>query len=255
MSPTAETCKKADGKITLTNPSNSPRKLVVTDANGLIRFEKEAFTGTIIVHGLETGLYNVQLIGVENIACTLEVEIPDEIAVSAEYTASATKIETGQEVHFNANSLTPGVNFNWYIGSTLISSLPSFSYTFGEPGIYPVELRTSKGLCSQSSIQDILVNQGGSGSTHASNASFIKVYPNPANEQLHIELGKGYKEAIKLIEITDAAGRVVCRGFSEAIIESGKVILPVNHLANGAYSVNLHFSSGNTNSRSIMIVH
>ena len=255
MSPTAETCKKADGKITLTNPSNSPRKLVVTDANGLIRFEKEAFTGTIIVHGLETGLYNVQLIGVENIACTLEVEIPDEIAVSAEYTASATKIETGQEVHFNANSLTPGVNFNWYIGSTLISSLPSFSYTFGEPGIYPVELRTSKGLCSQSSIQDILVNQGGSGSTHASNASFIKVYPNPANEQLHIELGKGYKEAIKLIEITDAAGRVVCRGFSVAIIESGKVILPVNHLANGAYSVNLHFSSGNTNSRSIMIVH
>ncbi|MBX7203775.1 MAG: PKD domain-containing protein, partial [Bacteroidia bacterium] len=251
---TAETCKKLDGKITLTNPSNSPRKLIVSDVSGQVRFEKAAFTGTIVVNGLETGNYNVQLTGAEGSVYTLQVEIPDAIAANPDFNASSTEIEAGQEIQFNANSLAPLVQYNWFVGPTQLSSLPSFSYTFSEPGIYPVELKVTRGLCSESSVQNIFVNPtGGTGNFKAS--YHIKVYPNPSSEYLGVELGSGYKDALKEVEITDAAGRQVYKGNAEGVSATGKLNLAVHHLANGAYNLSLLFNTGIKKNRSFMVAH
>ncbi len=71
----------------------------------------------------------------------------------------------------------------------------------------------------------------GNVSINSNETSNIKIYPNPANEYINIDLGKEY-EKVKAINIIDNNGKLI---LSKNNIDNSVLTLPTNHLTQGTY--------------------
>lgn len=67
-----------------------------------------------------------------------------------------TQICNGESISF-ANNSQNASSYQWWIGSTLISTNTLFSYTFSNPGVYKVKLIASNGTCTDSTFTQISV--------------------------------------------------------------------------------------------------
>ncbi len=85
--------------------------------------------------------------------------------------------------------------------------------------------------CSNSAVQSATVSLC-TAITEAFSGSEISIYPNPANDILHVNLSNGFSENT-VIELYDAIGKLV---MSEKAIDSMST-LSISHLAKGIYSI------------------
>jgi hypothetical protein len=86
-----------------------------------------------------------------------------------------------------------------------------------------------------------------------STADQLVVSPNPANEQLSINLTLARPSSMT-ITMVDINGKVVFNRSVEANLLGYKDVLPLNDFANGVYTVNVTSSNGST-SQKVVIAH
>ncbi|MEP7168349.1 MAG: T9SS type A sorting domain-containing protein, partial [Bacteroidota bacterium] len=138
-----------------------------------------------------------------------------------------------------------GLTYKWKKGNGFISGATASNYTALTAGTYKVEV-TNSNTCSKTSA-GILVSvpcregenlQEGTGE----NAFDVKVYPNPAHDQLTV--GIGVKESSDLLlELTDITGRVVLSENESAIEGLNTYQLGLNHLSKGVYMLDVKTGS------------
>lgn len=136
----------------------------------------------------------------------------------------------------NGNMLqaTPstGYTYQWYNGSNAIAGATSSSYIPIANGNYWVTI-TDNNSCSQSSASYPYFPSG----IEEGLAASIKIYPNPVEDVLYIEIGK---DAMK-VEIYNAYGQRVITQRS-----SGKVSFSMAHLSAGTYFLRATNEAGDT---------
>ena len=71
-----------------------------------------------------------------------------------------------------------------------------------------------------------------------SNAFSVLMYPNPANDQVHLEFESPEKDTYHL-QIFDLAGRIVFNSEGQAFEEKNNVVLDLNSISEGLYNVRL----------------
>ncbi|MBW6481553.1 MAG: T9SS type A sorting domain-containing protein [Vicingaceae bacterium] len=128
--------------------------------------------GADTLKNLSPGIYTVEVtnnVTSESVMNTLEITEPQDIRASfltltnnldGEITSSITvdtvNVPKGVEVFFQNNSENTTV-FNWNFGDLTTSSLESPGHIYFNTGVYKVELTSSNGACSKSSVQYVNV--------------------------------------------------------------------------------------------------
>jgi len=150
-----------------------------------------------------------------------------ELTVFEVDTTIAVSSENPLTLEANANSAT----FQWYDcnlnqnieGATAADFVPSASGSFAV-------IVTQNGCVDTSACYSAIVS-----STLSNIFDFsVNVFPNPANDVVHIQLGK-WSESI-LVELIDVTGSVQ---LSQVVQNSKDFSIPVQQLPNGIYMVNL----------------
>jgi Secretion system C-terminal sorting domain len=132
-------------------------------------------------------------------------------------------------------------NNQWYLNGSPISGATSQTHTMTQFGIYYVKVTNIFG-CSSSSLDK---NHFSTGITDATNYSNIKVYPNPVEDILNIELIDFQNASIKLF---DLFGNII----TTKIINSKKTQIPTCNFANGFYNLEIMNDGKKFNSKIII---
>ncbi len=187
------------------------------------------------------GTYTVKLV-VANSYGTDSITIQDFIEVYqappvADFIASKTTLLDGQTVQFIEQSQGIVDDFLWDFGdgNTSTSGYPTHSYN--TPGIYTVSLTVSNSSGSDTITKTDLITVNGTGIEGQQGNSF-KIYPNPANNILHIE----FLDADEIISFSlkDISGKTV---YSQQNAQKQEQI-PVKKLNSGMYLLNVMSKKG-----------
>jgi PKD repeat protein len=136
----------------------------------------------------------------------------------------------------NGNTLTTflsGYNFQWLLNGTDITGATSSTYTITQQGSYSLRACDNFGCCRTS---DALTLTPVSVSS-ISNASHIRVYPNPAKNSLNIDMVDLNNNAF--VELFDITGRL----YINEVIERSST-LDISQLPNGIYMLRIVADDG-----------
>jgi Arylsulfotransferase (ASST)/Secretion system C-terminal sorting domain len=127
---------------------------------------------------------------------------------------------------------SPGVTYQWYWDSTLISGATSSSFEPGFSGSYQVVVTDEEGCTSAYSLPYVFSATDVSGIV---DAGTFQVYPNPTTGILHIE-GNASSHS-HTVRVTDISGKIMLK-------ETGVETLDLSTLNNGLYFVEIVSESG-----------
>lgn len=144
-------------------------------------------------------------------ACYLAGNVPDAPSVSANGTVL---------------TATGGSAYQWYVDGVMIPGATSSTYTAIVSGNYQAQA-VEAGGCRSPLSESVSVTANDVDETLGS--SPVKVFPNPANNQMNVQvLG-----ANTLVELIDAQGRAVHT-------QQGSGSLPTSEWSNGVYTLRVH---------------
>ena len=132
-------------------------------------------------------------------------------------------------------------NNQWYFNGSAISGATSQTYTMTQFGVYYVKVTNSFG-CSSSSLDN---NYFPTAVVDVANNSNIKVYPNPVDDELNIELIDFKNTSIKLV---DLFGNIV----TSQKINSNKTQIQTSSFVKGLYNLEI-LSNGNIYNKKVII--
>jgi PKD repeat protein len=178
----------------------------------------------------------------------------------ANFTGTPTTLPAGNTVQFTQTSTNNPTSFAWSIspntgivysgGTNATSANPTVQ--FNTPGQYTVTLTATNSSGSDSETKTAYItvtNPGGNVSLdELFSAGAASIYPNPANHALTVDLGLSLQHDLK-IRIIDMIGKTI----ETTLIPEGvqSFTLPVNHLAQGVYHLELSGDSGKTTKKFI----
>lgn len=140
------------------------------------------------------------------------------------------------------SNITSGAasSFSWNFGDgSPVSGQLNPTHTYAAAGTYTVLLTVSNGTCSSSYEQIIVV--GSSGVTDLTEESGMRVFPNPATDEVNIEFVKAFA-GNALIEVSDETGRIV---ITQKMVPAAKQAqLRTGNLAAGVYYVRVKGDDG-----------
>ena len=146
--------------------------------------------------------------------------------------------EIGQNIQISTNSDAPAGAFSYSM--TPISDLyyevqASFNATGVTPGIYHVSLTatdngTPVGVTTKNFVFEVIYEN--SANIGEFNKSEIKIYPNPTNDFVTIQVPNNFEN--KQVEIQDLSGKIL---FSKTLSESA--LLDLSHLSAGTYFIRI----------------
>ncbi len=177
-------------------------------------------------------------------------QVPD-----VKFTVDKVKGVPNDQFNFT-NQTTADTNYTvvWNFGDLgapgNISQLANPSYTYTKKGLYTVKLTVYNGVCSPQTETkaDYILVDSATVSTPEINKTSIKVYPNPANENIFIES----ENTISVISIYDVAGREV---YQLTDNNNPNIIIDIATLKNGVYWIKASFKEGASAYKKIVISH
>jgi len=138
----------------------------------------------------------------------------------------------GGTVYFT-NTSTGATEYLWRFGTGDVSTAPSPSYAYTQPGTYTVTLVAINFNCRDSISQTITVVRAEPQAPTAlstSPAPLIAFYPNPVQDHLTLLLPEGTWQ----VDVYDGAGH---RVISQSYAQGGSRILDMRGLAGGYYTL------------------
>ena len=164
--------------------------------------------------------------------------------------ASFTTSVNSNTVTFTDNSSGNPNSRIWNFGDGSANSfVQNPVHTYAQDGTYLVELTVSNGTCISSYLQTVQIGIV-SNTTDVDDVLGLKVYPNPAQDEVTIEFQQAYAGSLEL-RVTSADGRIV---MSRSLAENTtRVSLNTASLAAGAYQLMLIGDAG-VSVRSVAIV-
>lgn len=202
---------------------------------------------TVIANPASTTIYTVTG---TNGGCSITQQVVVAVTnVTSSFTATPNIVDLKNSgvVNFTNTSSTNALFFNWNFGfpgagaanTSSLKNPPAFTYT--TPGTYTVTLiaesGSSTGNCRNTSTFDIVVRNT-TGLEEAFDNGAIKIYPNPAQSYLQVEVPE--RENVTEIQLTNAIGQVIARQKPAA----GQARLNVSMLPNGIYFVKIMNAEG-----------
>lgn len=171
---------------------------------------------------------------VKEIGCT---SAPAAVAVQVTPGPVAAFTATPDKLQVSFADITSGTPTSWSWnfgdGSPLVTT-QNPTHTFPADGVYDVVLTVSDGNCSSAFKQTITVDDGVTGVGQAGEAFGLKIFPNPANDRLSVEISRSLGGPVTL-SITDAVGRtVVAEEFAHT---SKQLLLNTALLMPGVYTL------------------
>ncbi|MES2286217.1 MAG: CehA/McbA family metallohydrolase [Bacteroidota bacterium] len=164
------------------------------------------------------------------------------------FTPSSTSICAGQQITFTDNSTNAPTDWNWSLPGAMpnISNNQSMVATFPAAGTYTVSLTASNSFGASAVITETITVQVCTG-IEENAKKLIKIYPNPANELLTIDMG--LLLGTKTIEIIDMQGKLLLSKLSADQI----VTLEIASVPIGCYFVNVVINNKNYTTETIFI--
>jgi PKD repeat protein len=121
------------------------------------------------------------------------------------------------------------ISWLWDFGDGLSSSLENPSHAYTDAGIYSVSLNAYNYNCSDDITRSLVVMESPYDNIGENTSSEILIYPNPANNTLHINLPANIKTYVSIFDIKGKL--LIKKAFSRQMAET----LDVSHLSNGLY--------------------
>lgn len=147
-------------------------------------------------------------------------------------------INTNQ-VQFTNQSLY-GDMYIWSMGDGSISNLADPFHVYQTPYNYMVELQVHNNCGTDSVMKQVVILTG---IEEEDTDDLVRIYPNPAQSKLTIELNLLSPEVFTLL-LSDPAGRIVRKLVVEGMAGMNQVSLEVGSLARGTYGLQILGSTG-----------
>lgn len=165
-----------------------------------------------------------------------------------DFTPSSTSVCAGQQITFTDNSTNAPTEWNWSLSGAMpdTSNNQSVVAVFPTAGTYTVSLTASNSFGVSAAIPKVITVQVCTG-IEENAKKLIKIYPNPANQLLTIEMG--LLLGTKTIEIIDLHGKLLLSKTSaDQIVTIELASLPI-----GSYFVNVSMNKKNYTTETIFI--
>lgn len=192
---------------------------------------------------LVTNTYTVTGTDANNCSATssILITVTNNVTPSINLTSSSSTVSNGQYVSYQANTSPTSITnyyISWYVNSSLISTTQNPIDTFGYVASLAVDTVCAKLIPLTGCYSpDTVISNCLSISNITSVASIennpnIKVYPNPVNDKLYIELENNKQANIKLI---DLFGNII----TKQNISTKQTILYTSSFAKGLYNLEI----------------
>jgi len=138
-------------------------------------------------------------------------------------------VNAGLTVYFTDNSVNTDNYWYWDFGDSTYSTEQNPQHTFANDGTYSVCLTAGDSCITDTDCMDISVTS--SGISTANVLTNIKIYPNPFNNTVTIEIANNYNMVDIDFSIYDQIGKIV----KTYKLYEKKTIIDCNELINGIY--------------------
>lgn len=146
---------------------------------------------------------------------------------SFSFTADTTTV-----VFTNTSQVSTGFIWNFGDGATSTEANPT--HTYAAPGNYTVTL-TAENDCGQTTaVQTVMATSGTNVPLLAE--SKVRILPNPASEEIRVELDFAAENANVTVTLLDGSGRQIVMEHLNRVRQM-VVTLPVKQLPSGAYQI------------------
>ncbi|MES2138754.1 MAG: T9SS type A sorting domain-containing protein [Bacteroidota bacterium] len=164
------------------------------------------------------------------------------------FTPSSTSICAGEQITFTDNSTNAPTDWSWSLSGAVpdTSNNQSTVATFPTAGTYTVSLTASSSFGASAVITKTITVQVCTG-IEENSKKLIKIYPNPANQLLTIDMD--LLPGTKTIEILDMQGKLLLSKISTDQI----VTLEIASIPIGCYFVNVVVNNKNYTTETIFI--
>jgi hypothetical protein len=170
-------------------------------------------------------------------------EIPPSPQVSS---LNGIYICNGTPVQFESNSPNPGVQYQWTQNGDSIPNATFPTYTASQAGYYCLVATNQGGCYAISNCINIYEDCVG---IETIDSELITLYPNPANQQLNIELPSN--QVAESFMISDLQGRVL--QLQSSLNDNGLLQIPIFSLENGLYHILIKTNKGVTTKQFVKI--
>ncbi len=197
--------------------------------------------------------YTYNLRSVDDLGMTSEPSNYEEVEVltlSPDFEADKTQVHGGHTVNFTDLTVGDVTAYSWYFegGIADFTDIPNPETRYDSAGTYNVILTVTNDFNTKSSSKINYITCLWDVKVQEINEQEILVYPNPAKEQIHIEVTRDIETDI-VIELYDLAGKMIMQ---ETFVDKTKITLNLENLNTGIYTLNVR-TGINTHSVKITI--
>lgn len=193
------------------------------------------------------GSYDVVYTSLQNCDSVFTLELFVKPLPVVEASASDSSVSTNEIVYFYGSGST-GDSFSWNFGDGTLSSNLNESHAFSSEGYYPVVLTSVLEGCENTDT--IMMNVSGFLKLENLNENDLRVYPNPSNGLITLELESNHDGSF-LLEVVDVNGRTVF--FEPLTFNNNASAIDLSHLDDGAYYLKIEKDEVNYSSRLILL--
>ena len=178
------------------------------------------------------GIYSV-LLNVNSPGGSAIAALVDGIIVNRPPSAGFTFNADTTTVVFT-NTSQDAATYNWNFGDGATSTEANPTHTYAAPGNYTVTL-TAENDCGQTTaVQTVMATSGTNVPLLAE--SKVRILPNPASEEIRVELDFAAENANVTVTLLDGSGRQIVMEHLNRVRQM-VVTLPVKQLPSGAYQI------------------
>lgn len=224
----ATSCADNDGEVRIEAHEYWSYRLA--NADGMTVYEG---SGSSDIYGLQRGIYNLNL-NYQGYAALEIIEIVGPQSVHATIiNQDQLTVNVNEPVVFQGNIIGQSAVSQWYLsdGSAIVTNELSFVHHFSQTGNFTVSLQAQNGDCfSESSIQVNVVDQS-TNISQASSANQIRLYPNPAQSEVFIQITDDMKGCS--LKVVNLLGKTIL----QTTLNNTSKSFNVNSLPAGVYLV------------------
>ena len=158
-------------------------------------------------------------------AASTTVTVVPSPSVTATSDITTAYLNNGATVMFDGTT-TGGDQITWNFGDGFTSSSLSYAHQYGDTGVYVATLSVSNGYCT--ATDSIAITVLSSMNVEELDAIGVKIFPNPANEMIH--LTSGFNGQDIQVNLYDTRGRLIV---TRNMIDNGQ--MNISDFENGTY--------------------
>ncbi len=154
---TTEASCLSNGQLTIEQPGTANWNYTIVNSNNVIISSGSLNQNSPVTVSANPGVYTITLTDANNYTVVKNVQINGESTVTATMTASATTVETGEDINF-VSTTTNATSTNWNFGDGTTANTAGATHSYAGEGSYLVSLTVSNADgCSSTTSQMVTV--------------------------------------------------------------------------------------------------